>query len=393
MIFQRAIAERLRRLARQFPAVVLTGARQVGKTTLLRTLFPEHHWISLDLPSVAEQAERDPERFLLEHPAPAIIDEVQYAPQLFRFLKVEIDRNRHKYGQYLLTGSQKFVLMKEVADSMAGRAAILQLEPLSLVELGDAARSDWSWMLARGFYPELWRNPKIETSEFFSSYVATYLERDVRQILNVRNLRDFERFLRAVAVRSGQLLNMADLARDIGIKPHTARDWISVLEASNQLVLLEPYFENLGKRLIKSPKVYLTDPGLLCFLLGLNAASVNNSPLVGAIWETCVFAELRKQKSISADANASNLWFYRDSQGREIDFLRVAAGQIDLLEAKWSAAPDVRWHRVLSDVAQALQASPSQRIGTKTIVCRTAAPQRDGEIFVTNPRELERKRR
>src|SRR5690606_23433586 len=176
------------------PAVVLTGARQAGKTTLLRGLFPEYHWVSLDLPSVAEQADSDPERFLATHPAPLIIDEVQYAPQLFRHLKVAIDADRHRHGRYLLTGSQKFVLMKEVADSLAGRAAILNLETLSLAELGEAA-SDWVRLVARGQFPELWRAPATHATDYYASYVATYLERDVRQILNVQNLRDFERFL------------------------------------------------------------------------------------------------------------------------------------------------------------------------------------------------------
>ncbi|MFO1466997.1 MAG: ATP-binding protein [Steroidobacteraceae bacterium] len=368
--------------------MVLTGARQTGKTTLLRQEFPEHLWVSLDLPSVAEQAERDPERFLAEHPPPLIIDEMQYASQLFRFIKVAIDRDRHRMGQFLLTGSQKFTLMREVADSLAGRVGIAALEPLSVEELGEA-NPGWSALLARGLYPELWRVPDSNASEFYAAYVATYLERDVRQILNVQNLRDFERFLRAAAVRSGHLLNLSDLARDVGIKPHTARAWLSVLEASNQIVLLEPYFENVGKRLVKSPKLYLTDPGLLCFLLGLDARSVASGPLIGTIWETLVFAELRKRAAADLNAAASALWFYRDAQGREIDFLRASGGQLDLVEAKWSADPDGRWMRVLDDVAATLSRSRSQRMGRRFLVCTTPKARNESGVRVTNPAHLD----
>lgn len=389
MMFHRIMGERVLQAARQFPAVVLSGARQVGKTTLLRALFPDHAWVSLDLPSVAEQAEHDPALFLAQHPAPVIIDEVQYAPKLFRHVKVVIDQDRHRMGQFILTGSQKFVLMKEVADSLAGRAAVLNLETLSLTELGPAAEAhSWPGLLARGFFPELWRAPNNSAPEYYASYLATYLERDVRQILNVHNLRDFERFLRAVAARSAQVLNMADLARDVGIKPHTARDWLSVLEASNQVALLEPYFENVGKRLVKSPKLYLTEPGLLVFLLGLDAASLPNSPLVGGVWETFVYAELRKQLA-AAGPSATSLWFYRDSQGREVDFLRVGGGVIDLIETKWTEEPDERWRRVLADVAGVLGRSKTQRLGEKAIVCRVPQPRREAEVVITNPKQME----
>lgn len=374
-------------MARQFPALVLTGARQTGKTTLLRSEFPTHEWVSLDLPSLAEQAEQDPQRFLAEHPPPIIIDEMQYAPKLFRFLKVAIDEHRHDMGQYLLTGSQKFVLIKGIADSLAGRAGIATLEPLSVDELGDRV-IDWPQLLARGLYPELWRVPESSASEFYASYVSTWLERDVRQILNVRNLRDFERFLRAAAVRSGHLLNLSDLARDVGIKPHTAREWLSVLEAANQIVLLEPWYANVGKRIVKSPKLYLSDPGLLCFLLGLEERSLGSSSLVGAVWETLVYAELRKSLEADPAGPTASLWFYRDAEGREVDFVRAHGGQIDLIEAKWTANPDPRWSRMLGDVAGRLARSPAHRMGDRMIVCRTPAVRVESGIRITHPRDL-----
>jgi predicted AAA+ superfamily ATPase len=372
MYITREIAVKLKLLSSQFPAVVLTGARQVGKTTLLRELFPDHGFVSLDLPSLAEQAENEPQAFLQSNPAPLVIDEVQYAPGLFRHLKSKIDQDRHAMGQFILTGSQKFTLMQEVSDSLAGRAAILNLENLSSSELKLTTHDSWLDILSRGFYPELWRQPGMDRNAFYSSYLASYLERDVRQILNVHSLRDFERFIRTCATRSAQLLNMSDLARDVGIKPQTARDWLSVLEASNQVSLLEPYFENIGKRMVKSPKLYLNDPGMLCFLLGFDEKSLPSTPLAGAIWETFVYAEFRKK--IANSNNAMTLWFYRDAQASEIDFLTVSSGKIDLFECKWTESPDSRWIDNLNETAEVLGRSRTQRLGDRALLCKIPTP-------------------
>lgn len=368
MYIERLISDKILRLANQFPCVVLTGARQVGKTTLLKNLFPKHHFVSLDLPSVAEQADREPAIFLAQFKGPAIIDEVQYAPGLFRHLKVKIDQDRHSMGRFILTGSQKFTLMKEVSDSLAGRAAILNLENLSSSELCLDHNSNWPSTLARGFYPELWRQPTSDSNAFYASYLASYLERDVRQILNVSSLRDFERFIRACAARSAQLLNMSDLARDVGIKPQTAKDWLSVLEASNQISLLEPYFENVGKRIVKSPKLFINDPGMLCFLLSLNEKALISTPLIGAIWETFVYAEFRK--IMAAQKDPATLWYYRDAQSREIDFLLMTGGQIHLFETKWTESPDNRWISNLLEIQAILGKSKTQRPGQAYLLCR-----------------------
>jgi len=371
------MSEVIARLSQQFPAIVLTGARQVGKTTLLRELFPNYGFVSLDLPSLAEQAENEPQVFLESHPSPLIIDEVQYAPKLFRHLKTRIDRDRHSMGQFILTGSQKFTLMKEVSDSLAGRAAILNLENLSARELHLTPQHSWISILSRGLYPELWRQPGLDRNAFYSSYLASYLERDVRQILNVHSLRDFERFVRACAARSAQLLNLSELARDVGIKSQTARDWLSVLEASNQVSLLEPYFENIGKRLVKSPKLYLNDPGMLCFLLAFDETSLASTPLIGAVWETFIFAEFRK--ALANSGSAATLWYYRDAQGREVDFLRCLHGSIDLFECKWTESPDNRWFEHLHDIARSLSRSETHSIGKKTLLCTVPTPlTRDG---------------
>ena len=217
-MINRSIASRIIGLATSFPAVVFTGARQVGKTTLLTSLFPNHRKVSLDLPSEAEKAEREPERFLADNPPPVLIDEVQYAPGLFRHLKVAIDSRRSDPGQFILTGSQKFTLMREVSDSLAGRVGIAELEGLSSEEISGAGIPlDPITLIARGGFPELWTNSNMAVTEFYRSYLSTYLERDVRQLINVSSLRDFERFLRALAARNAQSLNKSELGRDVGI--------------------------------------------------------------------------------------------------------------------------------------------------------------------------------
>ena len=338
---ERSLAPRLVQLSRQFPALLVTGARQTGKTSLLQRTFSKAAFVSLDLPSAAHQADENAEEFLGGEREPLILDEVQYAPRLFRHLKVAIDKDRHRMGRFLMTGSQKFPLMRSLSESLAGRCAVVELDTLSshelLTTLGPKTPPA-SHLMWRGGFPELYRNPGLNARAFYSSYVATYLERDVRSSLRIGSLRDFERFLRACALRSGQLLNLAELARDIGIAGTTARDWISVLEASNQLLLLEPYFSNAGKRMIKTPKLYLRDTGLLCFLLGFDSpAALERSPAVGAIWETFVVGQILRAVSVSGSAAA--VYFWRDAQGTEVDFVIEHEGQLRLIEAKWSEEP------------------------------------------------------
>src|SRR5437773_6895654 len=225
-----------------------------------------------------------------------IVDEVQYAPGLFRHLKVTVDASRTRNGQFLLTGSQKFTLMKSVSESLAGRADITELETLSFGEIHSIRPSTTiETIIVRGGFPELHANPDIDQVAFYNSYLATYLERDVRSLANVGNLRDFERFLRACALRSANLLNKADLARDVGIAPSTANHWLSTLDASGQVVLLEPWFSNRTKSIVKSPKLYLADTGLLCALLNIGSEdALHQSAAVGSIWETFVVAQLRR---------------------------------------------------------------------------------------------------
>lgn len=368
MWIPREIEPRLLRSARTRPVVVLTGARQTGKTSTFRRLFPNHEFVSLDLPTEAEQAEKEPQTFLQRHPMPVMIDEVQYAPGLFRYLKVAVDASRRRNGQFLLTGSQKFTLMKNVSESLAGRADIVELETLSLGEIHRALPDVTpESVILRGGFPELQADPDIDHLAFYNSYLATYLERDVRSLANVGSLRDFERFLRACALRSANLLNKADLARDVGISPTTANHWLSVLEASGQIVLLEPWFSNRTKSIVKSPKLYLADTGLLCALLNIRSErDLRQSPAAGAVWETFVFAQLRARER--REGRVQSLFFWRD-RTREVDFVVDIAGRLELFEAKWAEVPAAGDAVNLDFVRNVVGKS---RIAGAAVVCRTA---------------------
>jgi len=266
--------------------------------------------------------------------------------------------------------------MKGISDSLAGRCAVVELENMSWQELSAdrlVAGSPWVNIMSRGQFPELWRDPDIPSRDFHASYLATYLERDVRQILNVTSLRDFERFIRVLAARSGSLLNKTEVARDVGVSVKAVGDWVSVLEASGQIVLLEPWFSNFGKRIVKTPKVYFRDSGLLCFLLGLDERSLPGSPFLGPIWESFVFAEMRK--IVASLGDSTRFWFYRDQGAREIDFVLEKAGQLSFVEAKWSEHPGQDDTRTIKAVEAALLRSQGPwKPGRHTIISRTAAP-------------------
>ena len=329
----------LKKLSDQFPIVVVTGARQVGKTSLVRRVFPEISYVSLDLPSMAEQAEQNPESFLSSRSEPLIIDEVQYAPSLFRYLKARVDADK-KPGRFILTGSQNFPLMQEISESLAGRCGVLSMMNLSLSEVSESFKNyDETDYIFNGGFPELYARSEIDPHFWYASYLSTYLERDVRNILNVGSLRDFDRFLRAIAARTAQILSYSELARDIGIAPNTAKKWISVLQASGQIILLEPYYKNLGKRLIKSPKLYLMDTGLAAFLMGFqNWESVMRHPVAGALWETYVVSQVIKH--YCSRGKIVPLWFWRTIQGAEVDLLIEQGGQFIAIEAKYAENPD-----------------------------------------------------
>ncbi|MDD1777897.1 MAG: ATP-binding protein, partial [Candidatus Helarchaeota archaeon] len=291
--------------------------------------------ISLDLPSVAGQVEGSAERFLRTRREPLILDEVQYAPSLFRYLKAIIDEDK-RAGRFILTGSQNFLLMQGISESLAGRCAVLNMLNLSAAELMEAFGGfDEDMYLFKGGYPELYARPDIDPHFWYGGYLSTYLERDVRNILNVGSLRDFDRFVRAVASRTAQVLSYSDLARDVGIAPNTAKKWISVLQASGQIFLLEPYYRNVGKRLVKSPKLYMCDTGLAAFLMGFeNWEAVSRHPMVGALWETHVVMQVVKY--FFSSGKAAPLWYWRTSQGEEVDLLIERGGRFIAIECKYA---------------------------------------------------------
>lgn len=322
----RLLEGQLRAAARHFPAVVLTGPRRAGKTWLLRRLFPEAGYFLLEDPDIVARLRADPHGFLDALRGPVILDEVQNVPEVFALVRSRIDREPRRTGRWLLTGSQEAALMQGVTESMAGRAAVLQLYPLSVRETPRVT-------LLRGGYPEVVARPAAARL-WFASYLQTYLERDVRAVTAVRDLATFRRFLSLVASRHGQVLNKTDLAAPLGVSVPTITQWLGVLETTAQILMVPPFYANLGKRLIKSPRMYVADSGLACHLLGIDtAADLARSPFAGSLFEGFIASEIAK-----AQVNAGlrrEIYHFRDEQGLEVDFVVPRrGGSVALVECK-----------------------------------------------------------
>ncbi len=357
---RRHLANVLHRAAATFPAILVTGARQTGKTTLLRNEFQDsHRYVSLEPPHVRLRAAEYPVAFLREHPPPLILDEIQYVPELLAYIKDQIDQDRSP-GRWLLTGSQTFGLMKGVSQTLAGRVAVLQLLPLSAAEtaggpdpdsvdallhkvFGDASPAgagapidlaDW---LLRGGYPEPRLNPRVDRSLWFGSYVQTYL-RDVRDFAHVGDLGAFTRFLTLVAARTGTIVNLAELGAEAGITGPTARRWLSVLEASGIVCLLQPFHRSFGRRIRKSPKLYMLDPGLATYLMGLHTPEAAlQSAFAGPLVETAVVSEWIKAFRHMGERPA--LYYWRSGSGLEVDLIIERGGHLYAVEVKATATP------------------------------------------------------
>jgi len=324
------------RLARGFPVLAITGPRQSGKTTLARSGFADRAYVTLEDPDQRDQALMDPRGFLARFPEGAVLDEVQRAPDLVSYLQGLVD-TRRRMGDFILTGSQQFGLMSRIGQSLAGRVGRIELLPFSVAELRDVGLvpPDLDGLLWRGGFPPLYDRP-LAPGDWFPNYIATYLERDVRQLLAVRDLSLFQRFVRMCAARTGQLLNLSALANDCGVSHTTAREWLSVLEASYLIFLLPPYHRNFGKRLVKSPKLYFLDTGLAAALVGIaDGASLNIHPQRGALFETLVVGELVKGRFNAG--RPADLWFWRDNTGNEIDVVFETAGALQPVEIKSGA--------------------------------------------------------
>ncbi len=311
-IIARNLSALLLDATRHYPAVVITGPRRSGKTTLLRSAFPGSQYVLLEDPDVQARIRSDPRAFLEGFHPPVIFDEIQNTPELFDYGRTLIDTSPRRMGQWLFTGSQEAPLMKGITESMAGRAAVLQLLPFSLAETPRVS-------LLYGGFPEVLSRPRSREL-WFASYLQTYLERDVRSVTGVRDLATFRRFLALIASRHGQILNRTDLSAPLGVSVPTISAWLHVLEVTGQIILVPPYFENFGKRLIKSPKLYIGDSGLACFLLGLrSAAEVERSPFLGPLFEGFVASEILKHQVNRG--MRKELYYFRDQQGLEVDFL------------------------------------------------------------------------
>lgn len=325
----------------QFPVVLITGPRQAGKSTLLQKCLKGYRYVTFDDPLIRSLAETDPELFLQTYLGPVILDEIQYVPKLFSYIKMRVDLRRHEYGQYVLTGSQIFSLMKGVSESLAGRVAVFQLYPLSWQEISEKNlfnERDVFNQILRGFYPEFQVQPQLDPKLWHSSYLSTYLEKDLRAIRNIQDLSQFQRFLVLIAARVGQLFNLQEIGKECGISQTTAKDWLMLLQATSIVYLLEPYAKNLTKRVVKSPKLLFVDTGLLCYLLRLETVEqLVHSPFVSHIFENMVIMD--KIKTFAGAGERAPCYFYRTSGGQEIDLLIDKGNSVETYEIKYSATP------------------------------------------------------
>ena len=335
-MIKRHIEPEFLQLLGEYPIVTILGPRQAGKTTLARQLLPDYAYVNLEHPETRAFAQDDPKAFLAQYSGKVIFDEIQRLPELLSYLQVAVD-NQRENGRYVLTGSHQLALREAIAQSLAGRTAILHLLPFSIAELVD---NDLGFVKAedylyQGFLPRIY-DQQQRPSTAYANYYQTYVERDVRQLINLKDVAQFQKFMKLVAGRVGQLMDYSSLAGDVGVSATTIKHWLSILEASFILYKLPPYFENFGKRVIKTPKYYFIDTGLLCFLLGIeNPQQVARDPLIGQLFENLVIIDVLK--NIYNKGKLDNLYFFRDSNGLEADLLLQQGRQLIPIEIKSSS--------------------------------------------------------
>ncbi len=351
-MIERAISEYVRSLVEKYAVITVTGPRQSGKTTLVRYLFDDMPYINLENPEERAYALEDARGFLERIPGGAILDEIQRAPELLSYIQVITDEKNWK-GKFILTGSQQFELMDSIDQSLAGRTALLKLLPLSLAELKNHhTYSGINELIHKGFYPRVF-DRELHPYQAYGDYFETYVERDLRKLINVKDLNQFQKFVKLCAGRIGQLLNLTNIGNDLGISHTTARQWLSILETSYIVFLLEPYYRNIRKRLIKSPKIYFYDVGLAAFLLGIEEEShVNSHPLRGNLFENLVIMEILKYRYNRGKKN--NLNFYRDSSGIEVDVIYNIAQKAAAVEIKAGQTINPDFFKGLISVEQTL---------------------------------------
>ena len=339
---ERTLETQVRKYLKKFPVVTVTGTRQCGKSTLLKSVFTDYRYESLEAPDVREFAKNDPRGFLKECGHKCIIDEAQWVPELFSYIQTFVDESGGM-GEYILSGSHNFLLMDSVSQSLAGRTAVLKLAPFSMAELNSAEllEDNVDELMFKGFYPAIYSRD-IEPQDYFPSYVQTYIERDVRLIRNIPSTADFIKFVRLVAARSAQALNLNELSNVAGISVPTVRAWLSILEQSYIIFKLPPYYNNYTKRLTKTSKIYLYDTGLLCYLLGIeDEAQLNSHPSKGAIFETMVVSEFVKCRIF--EGKEPNCYYWRDSNRNEVDLLAERGGKLYAYEIKAASTMDKKY--------------------------------------------------
>ncbi|WP_297982864.1 ATP-binding protein [uncultured Chryseobacterium sp.] len=333
MDVSRTLTKSIREYVKLYPVIAINGPRQSGKTTMLRNEFPEYEYLSLENPDIRTIAEADPNSFLERYSNKVIFDEVQRVPKLFSFLQTKVDEDKIM-GQYILSGSQNFHMLQNITQSLAGRVAMFQLFPFDNSELisADLLPENFETLIPHGFYPAIF-DRKIPPPSYYKNYIETYIQRDLSELLNIHDLANFRRFLRLCAGRAGQILNLSDLAKDCGISSPTAKSWLSILEASFIVFRLEPYFENFSKRIIKSPKLYFYDTGLLCYLLNINTENkLIDNRLFGNIFENFIIADLIKKNA--HEYLLQDFWYWRDSNGNEVDLIIEGNGVFETAEIK-----------------------------------------------------------
>lgn len=377
MYVEREVTNHLRKSLSGFSSVAVTGARQTGKSTLLKKLFGgEYQYISFDDILVRERAINDPALFMTEIIDKAIFDEIQYVPLLLSYLKIEIDNDRSQPGKYLLTGSQQFSVMKGLSETMAGRVALLNLYPFSYTELVASnilKRSSlnterfYSYACLVGLYPELCVNEKIEPRMWYSSYVQTYLEKDIKSIYNIGDLRTFGQFLRILAARCSQIVNYSSISKEIGVSVGTVKSWISILEASQIIYLMNPYHKNLGKRIVKSPKIYWLDTGMVCYLTGIqNEEQIRYGIMAGALFENLVISETIK--FLNNNGLFNSIFFLRTSNNQEIDLLIQSGEKIYPFEIKITKTPKPAMVKSIQSIKKLFPGLNMQRAN---LICMT----------------------
>ncbi len=334
-MIKRVLEQQLVKYFKQYPVVVLTGPRQSGKTTLVKKVFPKMNYVNLEDIEVREFAKDDPKGFLKQYGEKLIIDEAQHTPELLSYIQLIVDKNG-KNGQYILTGSQNFLLLEKINQSLAGRVAVLKLLPLSIGELKKSTKNKlpkkYSELLFKGFYPKLYKE-KIDAEQYYLNYIQTYIERDVRTIKNISNLSKFKKFLTLLSARVGQILNISSLINDCDIDYKTANSWLSILEASYVIFLLQPHHKNYSKRVIKAPKIYFYDTGIICSLLNISSVKqLETHYLKGEIFESMIIMDTLKQQY--NQAKKESVFFWRDKTGHEIDLITEQSGEVYPTEIK-----------------------------------------------------------